>query len=70
MGVRGVPLQILGAMVGHMSPRMVRYYTHISGSAARQAVEMLDRAENASRFVDVFVDAERAGGGSASKLLN
>ncbi len=70
MGERGVPLQILGAMVGHMSPQMVRYYTHISGSAARQAVEMLDRADNSSRFVDVFVDVEKSGGGSASKLLN
>jgi integrase len=56
MGERGVPLQILGAMVGHMSPAMVRYYTHISGHAARQAVEMLDKTDNTTRFVDVSVD--------------
>jgi integrase len=45
MGERGVPLQVLGAMVGHMSPQMVKYYTHISGTAAREAVEM--RTKNA-----------------------
>jgi len=70
MGERGVPLQILGAMVGHMSPAMVRYYTHISGNAARQAVEMLDKTDNGSRFVDVFVDVEKLAEKQASKLLN
>jgi integrase len=46
MGERSVPLQVVGAMVGHMSPAMVRYYTHIGGSAARQAVEMLEKSRN------------------------
>lgn len=69
MAERGVPLQILGAMVGHMSPAMVRYYTHISGAAARQAVEMLDDA-NSARFVDVFVDVGKFQELRASKLLN
>jgi len=49
---------------------MVRYYTHISGNAARQAVEMLDKTDNSSRFVDVFVDVGKIGEKSASKLLN
>ena len=43
MGERGVPLQVVQAMVGHMSAAMIRHYTHISNRAARQAVELLDR---------------------------
>lgn len=43
----GNALQVVGAMVGHMSPAMVRYYTHISGNAARQAVEMLEKTRMA-----------------------
>lgn len=70
MGERGVPLQILGAMVGHMSAAMVRYYTHISGHAARQAVEMLDKTGDSSRFVDVFVDVGKLAEKNTSKLLN
>jgi integrase len=42
MGERGVPLPVVQAMVGHMSSAMVRYYTHISNRAAREAVELLD----------------------------
>ena len=64
------PLQILGAMVGHMSPTMVRYYTHISCSAMRQAVEMLDQPDEPGPFVDVFVDVGKTGAKSASKMLN
>ena len=67
MGERGVPLQIVGAMVGHMSPEMVRYYTHISGNAARQAVEMLEKERTAPRFADTFADAPDS---SDPKLLN
>lgn len=70
MGERGVPLQVVGAMVGHMSPAMVRYYTHISGSAARQAVELLERTRNAPQFVDVFVDVPAIATKETSKLLN
>jgi len=70
MGERGVPLQVVGAMVGHMSPAMVRYYTHVSGNAARQAVEMLDKISDPSRFVDVFVDVGKIAEKNASKLLN
>jgi len=70
MGERGVPLQIVGAMVGHMSPAMVRYYTHISGNAARQAVEMLENSRNVPQFVDVLVDESTNPAEEASKLLN
>jgi integrase len=38
MGERGIPLQVVQAMVGHMSAAMVCYYTHISNRAAREAV--------------------------------
>jgi integrase len=70
MGERGVSLQIIGAMVGHLSPAMVRYYTHISGNAARQAVEMLEKTREAPRFVDVLVDESVNLNKDASKLLN
>lgn len=70
MGERGVPLQIVGAMVGHMSPAMVRYYTHISGNAAREAVEMLEKIRQAPQFVDVFVDEPANASAEAVKLLN
>jgi integrase len=39
---RGVPLGLIQAMVGHISARMLRHYTHISSGAARKAVEALD----------------------------
>ena len=29
-------------MVEHLSPRMVRHYTHIASGAAREAVSLLD----------------------------
>jgi integrase len=70
MGELGVPLQTLGAMVGHMSPAMVKYYTHISGQAQRQAVEMLDKRTDPTRFVDTFVDIRKISESKASKLLN
>jgi len=43
-GERGVPLPVVQARVGHMSARMVRYSTHISNRAAREAVELLDKS--------------------------
>src|SRR4029077_1935943 len=58
MGERGVPLPVVQAMVGQMSPRMVRYCTHISNRAARTAVELLDNASPAS-FVGNFVGKQK-----------
>jgi len=63
-------LQVVGAMVGHMTPQMVRYYTHISGNAVRDAVEMLDRLRETPQFVDVFVDESQKLEPAAAKLLN
>lgn len=63
---RGIPLPITMAMVGHMSETMTRRYTHISNTAARQAVELLDRPERV-RFVGDFVGRLHA---TASKSLN
>ena len=67
MGERGVPVQVLGAMVGHMSPAMVRYYTHISSNAARQSVEMLDKIRIQPSFVGNFLDEGKR---KEVKLLN
>lgn len=69
MGERGVPLQIVQAMVGHMSSAMVRYYTHISNRAARDAVELLDKPQS-SPFVGNFVGKEENRQSAASKRLN
>jgi integrase len=66
MAERGVPLPIVQSMVGHMSARMTRYYMHISTHAARQAVELLDRAPLVGRFVG----NEAAPKSDAAKLLN
>jgi hypothetical protein len=58
-------------MVGHMSPAMVRYYTHISGDAQRRrAAEMPDKHTDRTRFVDTFVDIGKISESKASKLLN
>jgi integrase len=51
MAERGVPLPVVQSMVGHMSARMTRYYTHISSQAARQAVELLDESRIVGKFV-------------------
>jgi len=40
----GVPLGVIQSIVGHISSKMVRHYTHVSSGVARRAVEMLDRA--------------------------
>jgi integrase len=67
MGERGVPLPVVQAMVGHLSARMVRYYTHISNRAARAAVELLDNpAGVVGKFVGKTEDVEE----SNAKLLN
>jgi len=42
MAERGVPLPVVQSMVGHLSAKVTRHYTHISSQAARQAVELLD----------------------------
>jgi integrase len=69
MAERGVPLQIVQAMVGHMSPVMTRYYTHISNRAAREAVELLDKQE-APSFVGNFVAEQEGQLLEVRKLLN
>jgi integrase len=68
MAENNVPLPVVQSMVGHMSPRMTRYYTHISNDAARRAVELLDQRR--SNFVDIFVDTENKSTKKTSKLLN
>lgn len=70
MGERGVPLPVVQAMVGHMSSAMVRYYTHISNSAAREAVEILDQMRKSSPLVGVLVGESPIGVESKRKLLN
>jgi integrase len=69
MGERGVPLQVVQAIVGHMSTRMVRYYTHISNRAAREAVELLDSGSGAP-FVGKFVGKTEGAQEANAKLLN
>lgn len=36
------PLGTIQAFVGHMSPRMLKHYTHITSGAARRIVKLLD----------------------------
>lgn len=66
MAERGVPLPIVQSMVGHMSAKMTRHYTHVSSHAARQAVELLDDA----RFVGNFVGKAESAENETPKLLN
>jgi integrase len=70
MAERGVPLQVCMAMVGHLSAKMVRYYTHISNRAARQAVELLDKQSETAAFVDKFVDRSESRRPVVAKSLN
>ncbi len=70
MAERGVPLLVVGAMVGHMSAAMVRHYTHICNQAARKAVELLDKKPVESSFVEDFVEEKRSRQSAASKSLN
>ena len=69
MAEGGVPLPVVQAMVGHMSTRMVRYYTHISNRAARTAVELLDNA-SPGPFVGNFVGKPETAEESNAKSLN
>ena len=66
MAEHGVPLPVVQGMVGHMSAKVTRHYTHISSQAARQAVELLDPA----RFVENFVEKTANAENEQSKLLN
>jgi integrase len=68
MAEHGVPIQVVQAMVGHMSPAITKHYTHVSSDAARRAVAMLD--QKSPQFVDVFVDTLQKTEGVGSKLLN
>jgi len=53
MAEGGVPLPVVQGIVGHMSARVTRHYTHISNDAVRKAVELLDRKRET--FVGNFV---------------
>ena len=66
MAERNVPLPVVQAMVGHMSAAVTRHYTHISSSAARNAVELLNRPA----FVEVFVEESASVKKSDANLLN
>jgi len=68
MAENGTPLAVTQAMVGHMGDVITRRYTHISATAARAAVEKLDRIR--AGFVDVFVDDSQDAVESESNLLN
>jgi integrase len=70
MGERGVPLPVVQAMVGHMSTTMVRYYTHISNRAAREAVELLDDRSDRPVFVGNLVGKRDIAETPDLKLLN
>ena len=39
---RGISIGVIQTMVGHISMRMVRYYSHIASGLTRKAVERLD----------------------------
>jgi integrase len=66
MAERNVPLPVVQAMVGHMSAKMTAHYTHISTSAARNAVDLLNRPS----FVEIFVEDSATPEKTARKLLN
>jgi integrase len=38
----GVPVQVMQALVGHMSPEMTRHYTHIRDRAKQKAVKAVE----------------------------
>jgi integrase len=66
MAERGVPLPVVQSMVGHLSAKVTRHYTHISSQAARQAVELLDK----DRFVGNLVGNAQSTENNKPKLLN
>jgi integrase len=59
---QGTPLPVTMSLVGHMSARMTRHYTHISANAAREAVERLDLPH--------FVDDTKIARSDSRKTLN
>jgi integrase len=56
---RGIPLGVIQAMVGHISARMLRHYTHVTSGATRKAVEALDAEPILTR--SLVAPSERAG---------
>ena len=42
MAERGIPIERIMTMVGHLSTRMVRHYMHVSTGAVRKDVAVLD----------------------------
>jgi integrase len=70
MAENGTPLAVTQAMVGHMGELITRRYTHISDSAARRAVDKLDREGSKVEFVDDFVDDPVSHQDAVPKLLN
>lgn len=68
MAERGVPLPVVQSMVGHLSAKVTRHYTHISSQAARNAVELLDSKSTA--FVGKFVGKSESTENDKPKLLN
>lgn len=39
---RGVPIGLVQAIVGHISAKMLRHYTHVTSGASRRAVELFN----------------------------
>lgn len=70
MAERNVPLPVTMEMVGHMSSKMTRHYTHISSGAQRQAVELLNQTAVGTPFVENFVEKQENRLSAASKSLN
>jgi len=66
MAENNVPLPVVRSMVGHMRAKITERYTHISTSAARSAVELLEKIHPQAQFVDDFVDVSL---GADAKLL-
>ena len=39
---KGTPLAVVESLVGHLSVKMLRHYTHVTSGAIRKAVDALD----------------------------
>ena len=44
----GVPIEVVMAQVGHISPEMTRYYTHLGTNAKHSAVAAVQRKGSAA----------------------
>ena len=44
----GVPIEVVMAQVGHISPEMTRYYTHLGTDAKHSAVAAIQRKGSAA----------------------